>query len=69
MVESVAGSINAPARPRKARAPVSTPMLGATAAASDPIPNNTSPVCSARLRPMRSPSVPMVSSSAAKTST
>ena len=56
-------------RPISARIPISWPLDCENAASRLAPANTTSPVCSSRLRPMRSPSEPITSSSPAKTST
>ncbi len=68
MIDSVAGMMNAPPMPMNARVAISWSALFANADASEPIPNTTSPICSAPRRPNRSPRLPAVRSSPANTS-
>ena len=68
MTERVAGMINAPPRPITARTAISSPVVSTSRTARLAPPNSTRPVCRASLRPKRSPSVPMVSRTPAKTS-
>ena len=51
-----------------ARVAMSWPDVVAMAEATDPMPNNTKPTCSAPRRPNLSPNAPAVSRSPAKTS-
>ena len=64
----VAGSIAAAPTARKAWAAISTGAEGANAASRDAAANSARPVRNIRLWPMRSPSVPVPSSSPAITS-
>ena len=57
---SADGMSVAPAIPSAARAAMSSSGVGANAAASDATPNAAAPTSRSRRRPMRSPSVPMV---------
>ena len=68
ITDSVAGMIIAPPTPIAARSTISCSDVWASAASTLAIPNSTSPDCSARLRPKRSPSVPIVSSTPANAS-
>ena len=68
-IDSVAGMINAPPMPMKARVKISPLADVDMAAAAEPRPNNTMPSCSAPLRPNRSDKLPVVRSSPANTST
>ncbi len=68
ITDSVAGMIIAPAMPMTARSAISCSEFWAKAASTLATPNRTSPDCSARLRPKRSPSVPIVSRTPAKES-
>ncbi len=68
ITDSVAGIIIAPPTPIAARSTISWPELWASAARTDARPNRISPDCSARLRPKRSPSVPIVSRTPANAS-
>ncbi len=63
---SVPGSSTAAARPCRARKPISTPMFGAAEQPRDARPNKTSPVSTENRCPIRSPTTPAVSSSAAR---
>ncbi len=67
MMESVAGMMNAPPMPMKARVAMSWPEVEAMAAASEPSPKMTRPSCRAPRRPKRSPRLPAVSRSPANT--
>ena len=67
-IDSVVGMIAAAPRPISARAAMSEEALSANVANSDPAPKTSRPVTSARRRPKRSPRLPAVSSSPAKTS-
>jgi hypothetical protein len=67
-IDSVDGMISAPPTPMSARAAISSPDPGASAASREPVPNTSNPAVSARRRPKRSPSEPAVSSSPANTS-
>jgi hypothetical protein len=67
-IESVAGMMSAPPMPITAREAVSISLVVDSAAATDEAPKMSRPMLSARLRPKRSPRLPMVSSSPAKTS-
>ncbi|MCY1310119.1 hypothetical protein D9M70_602820 [compost metagenome] len=58
--ESVDGANVAPATPSSARVAISMLALVEKAASTDATPNATAPISSSRRRPMRSPSVPMV---------
>ena len=58
--DSVEGAIVAPATPSSSRAAISISALVANAAISDTAPNAAAPTISSRRRPMRSPSVPIV---------
>jgi hypothetical protein len=68
MIESVAGMIRAAPTPMAARAAITSPADEASAPATDAAPKSVVPAWSARLRPKRSPSVPIVRRSPAKTS-
>ena len=63
--DSVEGASVAPAMPSAARAAISISALVENAAMTDAAPNAAAPHMSRRRRPMRSPSVPMVTSSPA----
>jgi hypothetical protein len=65
--ENVEGMSVAPPRPSRARAAIRAPEVGANAASTEATPNAAAPHISSRRRPMRSPSVPMVTSSPAST--
>ena len=67
MIERVAGMMNAPPMPMKARVAMSWPDDVAMAAASDPSPKMTRPICRAPRRPKRSPRLPAVSRRPANT--
>ena len=67
-MDSVEGMISAPPTPMRARLAMSMSASVASAEASEPLPNTTSPATSARRRPKRSPRLPMVSSRPANTS-
>ena len=56
----VEGMIVAPATPSRARATISISGLEAYAATTDATPNAAAPISSSRRRPIRSPSVPIV---------
>ncbi len=58
--DSVEGSSVAPATPSTARAAISIGALVENAASTDAAPNAAAPTISNRRRPIRSPSVPMV---------
>ena len=60
MSDSVDGASVAPAMPSTARAAISMAALVAYAAATDATPNAAAPKNRTRRRPMRSPSVPIV---------
>ena len=62
---SVSGVAIAAPAPCVARATISRPMLGASAAAAEDTVNSAMPVMNIRLRPKRSPSAAPVSSSTA----
>ena len=68
MIDSVAGMISAAPTPIAARIAISWFALSATSTARLAVPKIARPAWSARLRPKRSPSVPMVRSRPAKTS-
>ena len=68
MIESVAGMISAPPTPIAARTAISWLAVSTNRTARLAPPKSASPACSARLRPKRSPSVPIVSSRPANTS-
>ncbi len=68
MIESVAGMMSAAPTPIAARIAISWLALSATSTARLALPKIASPASSARFRPKRSPSVPMVRSRPAKTS-
>ena len=68
ITDSVAGMIIAPPMPIAARSTISCVASWANAASTLATPNSMSPDCRARLRPKRSPSVPMVSRTPAKAS-
>ncbi len=55
MIPSVAGKISAAPMPMSARAPMSWPVVDASAASAEVAAKTTSPSCSASLRPLRSP--------------
>jgi hypothetical protein len=57
---SVDGMSVAPATPSRARAPISMAGFVANAATTDASPKAAPPIISSFRRPMRSPSVPMV---------
>ena len=65
---SVSGSTDAAAAPWMARAAISAPVVGASAAAAEATVNAETPMTNMRLRPKRSPSAAPVSSSTAKVS-
>ena len=60
--ESVDGASVAPATPSSARVAISMLALFEKAASTEARPKATAPISSSRRRPMRSPSVPMVTS-------
>ncbi len=60
--ESVDGASVAPATPSSARVAMSMLALVEKAASTEATPNAAAPISSSRRRPMRSPSVPMVTS-------
>ena len=62
MSDSVPGANVAPAIPMRARLPMSISALTEKAASSDMAPKLAAPISSSLRRPIRSPSVPMVSS-------
>lgn len=64
----VAGISIAPKKPSSARAATSTTASAANAAANETTPKPATPMSRVRRRPMRSPSVPMVTSRPASTS-
>jgi len=66
-MDSVDGMISAPPMPISTRTAISSPGLAANIAASDAVPNSSSPIIMIRRRPNRSPRPPEVSSSPAKT--
>ena len=66
MIDRVAGMISAPPTPMTARTAMSWVEVWTTRTARLERPKSAMPVCSARLRPKRSPRVPSVSSSPAK---
>ena len=66
MIDSVAGMISAPPTPIRARTAMSCVDVSTKRTARLERPNTAMPVCSARLRPKRSPSMPIVSSRPAK---
>ena len=68
-IESVDGMISAAPAPMSARNAMSSETDDENAAAADAVPNTASPAVSAPRRPKRSPRLPAVSSSPAKTST
>jgi hypothetical protein len=68
MIDRVAGMISAPPRPMTARTAMSWPEVCTASTARLPPPKSRSPLCSASLRPKRSPSVPAVRRNPAKTS-
>ncbi len=63
---SVSGVTIAPPTPCRARAAISAPIDGASAAAADPSVKMPIPIRNSRLRPNRSPSAAPISSSTAK---
>ena len=63
---SDSGTTIAPPAPCTARAAISAPMLGASAAAADATVNSVRPTRNIRRRPKRSPSAAPVRSSTAK---
>jgi hypothetical protein len=63
--DRVDGATVAPATPSSARAAISIPALVEKAASTEATPNAAAPVSSSRRRPMRSPRVPVVTSSPA----
>ena len=67
MIESVAGMMNAPPMPMKARVAMSWSDVVASAENSEPSPKTIRPSCSAPRRPKRSPRLPAVSSRPANT--
>ena len=67
-IVSVSGVTIAPPTPCRARAAISQPMLGASAAAAEPSVKTARPTRNMRLRPNRSPSAAPVSSKTAKVS-
>ena len=67
MIDSVAGMINAPPMPMKARVAINWPDEAAMAEATEPSPNSRKPACRAPRRPKRSPRLPAVSRSPANT--
>ena len=69
VIERVAGMISAPPTPISARAAMSRLAEPDQAAQSEPAPKRSRPAVSARLRPKRSPRLPVVSSRPAKTRT
>ena len=68
MIDSVDGMISAAATPISARHAISRSMLSACDARTAPTAKSARPVCSAPLRPNRSPSAPVVKSRPANTS-
>ena len=68
ITDSVAGMIIAPPMPITARSRMNCSEFCASAASTLALPNRIRPDCRARLRPKRSPSVPIVSSTPAKAS-
>jgi hypothetical protein len=58
--DSVDGARVAPATPSSARPPINIAGLMENAATTETTPNAAAPVSSSRRRPIRSPSVPMV---------
>ena len=65
--DRVDGISIAPNTPSRARAPTSNSALGANAAATDTTANPIAPIISRRRRPIRSPRLPIATSSAAST--
>jgi hypothetical protein len=65
--DRVAGIIIAPPNPSSARAEMSIPTEFEAAATAENTPNHVTPNCKMRLRPIRSPIDPIVSSSDANT--
>ena len=65
--DSVDGISMAPNTPSRARAPTSASADGANAAAMETTVKPLEPIISSRRRPIRSPSAPMATSSAAST--
>ena len=63
--DSVDGISVAPATPSSARAAISIAALVENAASTETAPNAAPPISSSRRRPIRSPSVPMVTSAPA----
>ena len=66
-IDSVEGMMVAPNNPRKTRAAIRTPAVGAKAASSEASPKPAEPISRRRRRPMRSATFPMVTSSPAST--
>ena len=66
-IDRVDGMMNAPPTPISARVAISWAGLVAAADSADPAANTTIPICSAPLRPKRSPKLPAVSRSPANT--
>ena len=66
-IDSVAGMMNAPPTPIRARVPISTLASEASADSTEPVPKMISPTVRNRYRPKRSPIVPVVSNSPANT--
>ena len=67
MIDSVAGMMNAPPTPMTARLTIREVGESAIADDREPSPKTTKPTCRAGRRPKRSPRLPAVSSSPAKT--
>ncbi len=66
-IDSVDGMIIAPPMPMKARVRIRPSAVLCIAEAAEPMPNRTMPIVSRRLRPKRSPRLPVVSSRPANT--
>ncbi|GAA3136210.1 hypothetical protein GCM10020001_068500 [Nonomuraea salmonea] len=66
MMDSVDGMMVAPATPSSARAAISSSGVGAYAVTTEAAPNAAAPISSSRLRPTRSPRLPMVTSRPAR---
>ena len=67
-IDSVDGMMKAPPMPMRARVAMSWPGEPAMADSADPAPKTIRPTLSAPWRPKRSPRLPALSSSPAKTS-
>jgi hypothetical protein len=62
MIDSVDGMRVAPATPSSAREAISVSAVGENAASAEAMPKPTAPISSRRLRPLRSPRLPIVTS-------